>query len=708
VVTIEQREHVLSWLERAVILVSMLYLAAHTLPAAWKTLNTDFPNYYMSAQLVHDGYDPARMYDWSWIEREKDHRALDIRVIGLLPIMPFSTLAMLPIARLAPLAAKHVWILLSLTSLIPIVWMLRSMTGLSYQRIVLVFALCFPLHRNLEFGQYYIVLLLLIVAACWSYLRGWHAMAGVLVAIAAACKVFPILFLLFFLRRRAWRALSWTLATGLVIATLSIAVFGWDVHRTYLQEILPWTLHGEAMPPYVASASISGVLHRLFLSEPQWNPHPWHNSPLWFALLMPSLQMIALAPAILLVRRGDVSRTRTLLEWSAILTASLATSTVPALYNFVLMTLPVCVLAAALLEARRYRWILPLLIVFLCIGLPLPSAEKLSGAWALLQVARLPLILVLLAGLYWLLWNDPANEGIERDSTTYVWAVAISITVVVSVFSTFYRERSMRLEYAYRLPLQEQGFLNAHPHPAGSGVRYIAFSYTGYHLVIEDQNKIQTAALTELPDDLSFTNVRDTNGEETIYAERAVSPRSQIVDISHGSQVVVEDAREPMLSADGKDLAFIRDDHGRGRLVERPAFAEAGSRERPLTLSLWNVYEASFRSDREYAFSAVSNGRAPEVYLTDATHTNSPLNLGESRYPAISPDGRWMAYSKFEGNGWNLWLRDQRIGTTRRIADVPCNQIQPMWEEDSRALLYSTDCGRSLWFTAIARRTVVP
>jgi len=84
-----------------------------------------------------------------------------------------------------------------------------------------------------------------------------------------------------------------------------------------------------------------------------------------------------------------------------------------------------------------------------------------------------------------------------------------------------------------------------------------------------------------------------------------------------------------------------------------------------------------------------------------------PLALGESRYPALSPDGQWMAYSHFDHGAWNLWLRNERTGATRRIANVPCNQIQPAWEPDSKTLLYSTDCGRSLWFTAIARRKVV-
>ena len=116
------------WLERVLVCVAVLYLCVHTLPKAWRTLNTDFPNYYMAARLVHEGYDTSRMYEWTWLEREKDHRGVDDRVIGLLPITPFSTLAVWPIAKLEPLAAKHVWIVFNLLLLIPLAWMLRRVT----------------------------------------------------------------------------------------------------------------------------------------------------------------------------------------------------------------------------------------------------------------------------------------------------------------------------------------------------------------------------------------------------------------------------------------------------------------------------------------------------------------------------------------------------------------------------------------------------
>ncbi len=144
-------------------------------------------------------------------------------------------------------------------------WMLRSMTGLGYQRIALVFALSFPLHRNLLFGQFYLLLLALLTAACWAYLRKYYVLAGVLVAIATACKIFPALLFVFFLQRRSWRALLAGVVTGLAALTISLAVFGWNLHRTYLHEILPWALRGEGLPPYItSSASISSFLHYYF------------------------------------------------------------------------------------------------------------------------------------------------------------------------------------------------------------------------------------------------------------------------------------------------------------------------------------------------------------------------------------------------------------------------------------------------------------
>jgi Glycosyltransferase family 87/WD40-like Beta Propeller Repeat len=693
---------VVCWLERGVLLLALLYLGVHTMPRAWDKLNTDFPNYYLSARIAHEGSDTARLYEWVWAQREKDHRALDARLVGLIPITPFSTLVMWPLTGLAPLTAKHVWLLVNLALLVPLCWLLRSMTGLPYQRIALVFALSFPLHRNLLYGQFYLLLLVLIVAGCWAYLREYYVLAGVLVALAAAAKIFPVMFFIFFLQRRAWRALVAGAVTGLASLVVSVAVFGWNLHRTYLHELLPWTLRGEALPPYVAaSASISSVLHYLFLAEPQWNPQPWHSSPLCYALLQPTLQMLALAPAILLIRRQDRTQGRILLEWSALLVASVAISTLPASYHFVLLALPVCVLAALLLQREWYGWLSVLLIVYLGIGFPLSSPTAMIGPKILLYIPRLPLTLALLLGIYLLLWRDQRAEDSSWEWTHYAWTAAMAAALIFSVHSSLHVERAVRQEYAYRLPLRTQALLTANPGSQGTEVRYVAFTQSGYHLVWQDQDALSLGHSAD--DDLSFAG-----NSADIWVERGLSPHSAIVNLREPGRAVVDDAREPMLSADGQSLAFVRDHAGRGQLMVRRGFRSEAAVEVPLTPISRNVYEASFLSEKEFAFSAVEDGRPPQIYLTDEMHANAPLPLGESRYPAMSPDGRWMAYSHLEAGVWNLWVRDQRTGSTRRLADVPCNQIQPSWEDGSKTLLYGTDCGRSLWLTAVARRPVVP
>jgi hypothetical protein len=690
--------------EIALLCLSVLFLCVHTLPRAWRTLITDFPNYYLSARLAHEGYDTSRMYEWPWIEREKDHRAVDIRVIGLLPITPFSTLAVWPLIRLSPLAAKHIWILVNLTFLIPIGWMLRAMTGLSYRRIALVILLSFPLHRNLLFGQFYVLLLLLLVAACWSYLRGFRALAGALVAIAAVCKIFPLLLFVFFLQRRDWRALFSGSLTGLSAIALSVAVFGLNAHRTWLQEILPWVMRGEGLGTYAATASFCGVLHYLFLSEPQWNPHPWHYSPLCYAFLAPALQMLTLAPAVLLIRRDDGGKERILLEWSALVTAALTISTIPASYNFVLMVLPVCVLASRLFKRKQYGWLMALAAAYLGIGFPIAAPPNVQGLSLLLYVPRLPLMLAVLLGIYVMLWCDLREDSSSRDWTRYAWATAMIASVAFSVHSTLHVERAQRGEYAYRVPLQTQGFFNGEPQSTATGIRYSAFTVTGYRLIAQDRDGVRQDPYTDAEYDLlSFAN-----GAGHTWAEQASASGSQIVDLQQRSHPVIDDARDPMLSEDQQSLAFIRDDRGRGRLMVRRAFQAVVANETSLTPSKLNVYEASFLSDKDYAFSATEGGGLPQIYLTDATHMNLPIAIPGTRYPALSPDGRWMAYSHLDQGVWNLWLRDQSDGTVRRIADVPCNQIQPSWESDSKTLLYGTDCGRSVWFTAVSRRKVVP
>ena len=695
-------QRILSWVERVALLIAVAFLGLHTLPRAWTKLNTDFPNYYLMARLAHEGYDTSRVYEWIWLQREKDHRSLDIPAVGMVPLTPFSTLVMWPLVTVPALGAKHAWIIANLALLVPLCWFIHSLTGLSYRRIALVVAFSFPLQRNLLYGQYYVLLLVLIVAACWCYVKEHYVLSGALIAIAAACKIFPVLLVVLFLQRRNWRAVASFAVTGIGAAALSITVFGWSVNRTYLHQILPWALHGEAMEPYIPSASISSILHYLLLAEPQWNPHPWHNSPLLYALLQPALQMLLLAPAILLVRRNDRTSEQITLEWIGLLTASLTISTAAASYHFVLMVFPVCVLAALLIGRGTNEWFIALIVAYLGIGFPMPTPGRPIGPAILFFIPRLFLMVALLVGIYLLLWRNPRVQGAAADWSHYAWASFMALAVLLNVHSTLRREQTVRQEFPYRVPLETQFLLNGDPVGAGAGsaTNYVAGSANGYRLVTAGNT---TRVALSPDDDLSFSaSPRQT------FVEKARSGVSEIEDLLDPGKTIVEDGRNPMLSIDGQDLAFVRADHGRGRLMVLQSFQSGHSTEDALTPPSINVYDATFISQHNFAVSAVEDGRPPQIYLTDRSHHNTPLDLGESRYPALSPDGRWMAFSHQEQGVWNLWIREGQTGATHRVADVPCNQIESSWEFDSKTLIYADDCGRSVWFTAIARRRVIP
>ncbi len=659
----------------------------------------------MSARLVRESYDATRMYEWAWLQREKDHRGIDARVIGLVPITPISTLVFWPLAGLPPLTAKRIWLVLNIAFLAPIFWLLHSMTALPYRRIGLAFALSFPLQRNLLYGQFYVLLLLLVLSACWAYSRQYQVAAGTLIAVAAAFKIFPVMLFIFYLQRRAWRALAAGVLTALAAFGTSAWAFGWGLHRTYLVEVMPWTIRGEGLPPYATtSASISSVLHYLFLAEPQWNPHPWHSSPLLYGLLQPTLQWVALAPAILLIDRKNCTHSRILMEWSGLLVATLAISTIPASYNFVLITFPACVVAAELLRRKWYRWLGVLVAVYLGIGFPMsgPAASPgmaSAGLKILLYVPRLPLMFALLLGIYLLLWHDRPSEQPYWNGTRSVWTAALILVLLCSVHATIRQQRLVRQEYAYRLPLQTDALLEAHATNFANEVRSIAMTRDGYHLERANRGSVRVDSSSE--DDLSYAD-----GPAISLVERVSSPVSQIVELEKPSNRVVENAHDPAISTDGNYIGYLRDDHGRAQLIARRR--SATGTEIALTPRALNVYDVSYLSDELYAVSAAEGERSPQIYLTDATHTNAAILSGTSRYPALSPDGHWMAYSNREHGLWNLWLRDQRTGATHRVGDVPCNQIEPAWETDSKTLLYGTDCGRSLWFTAIARRRVIP
>jgi Tol biopolymer transport system component len=159
----------------------------------------------------------------------------------------------------------------------------------------------------------------------------------------------------------------------------------------------------------------------------------------------------------------------------------------------------------------------------------------------------------------------------------------------------------------------------------------------------------------------------------------------------------------------GDRLAFLRQINGRKRLFVRD-LTRSGAPDQQLTTptSPWNVEEAGISPGKSLVVSATKGDASSRLYEVHGVDQLELIPAGEARYPAISPDGRWLAFSIFRSGYWNLSLRDLSTGASRRLTNVSCDQTAPAWLPDSKTLLYASDCGRPLGFTVICKRRFLP
>jgi Glycosyltransferase family 87/WD40-like Beta Propeller Repeat len=681
----------------AVLVLLGCYLFGHTLPRAWRSLNTDFPNYYLAARLVREGVDPSRAYEWIWLQREKDHRDIDQRVIGLVPITPFSTLAIWPLTGFPPLLAKHAWLLLNLALLVPIAWLMGSVSGLSLLQVGCLLGLSFPLHRNLLYGQYYIVLLGILTAACWAIQRQRNRMAGSLIALGVAVKIFPVILSLHFIRKKNWVALLACLLTGILCLLVSVSVFGWSLHRTYLLQVLPWTLRGEVLDPYnLSSSSLSTLLHRLFIFEPQLNAHPALHAPWLFPILHPTFQLAFLLPALLWIDTRESSPARISLEWSALLLATLTLTPLPASYHFTVLVLPVAILCGRLLQERRTALLVVVIALYLAVGYPGWNTAPVDGWQALLHVKRLYALILLTIVVIYLIKNG------TRVQSPKWWFAGAAAVLLISIASGLKHQRGLFDDYFYRLPIGRQMLLATQSVPRGNEVDSIALLPDGYRRATIEDTSMVTHASDGAKDELSLTAAGHQLWTETVGLHSVLAPSS-------GSGPSILDAESPAGLANGNLLAFLREIDGRKQLFVRD-LARPDEPDQQLTTatSSWNVEEIAHSPGKWLVVSATRGDVRSRLYQVRGVDQLELLPVGEARYPAVSPDGRWLAFSIFRSGYWNLSLRDLSTGATRPLTNVSCDQTEPAWLPDSRTLLYSSDCGRALGFTAICRRRFLP
>ena len=401
--------------------------------------------------------------------------------------------------------------------------------------------------------------------------------------------------------------------------------------------------------------------------------------------------MALIAPALLLVHPNGNGSRQIRLEWAAILLASLATSTSASSYLFTLLILPACFLLASV---RRERSCVPhaiVLALYAATGVLGGTNEGGEGWLALLVVPRLYTVILLCLLTYTLLIKQ-SSKGSSLNLAA--WVVALCAILAFGITSNVRHQQGLFADYQWRIAAPKDIYMAVDPAIQQGDLLFIAMMGDGYHAAGYHLGAIQFSPAS--PDDYLALTAAD--GERWVEQARH---ESTVISSKQGAREV-RDAESPAVSFDGRRLAFLRTDHGRGRIWLR-ALDQSDKLDRPVTPPELNVLEMSFLPSGELIFAAASESR-PALFATDQAAGVRPLGIEDARYPAVSPDGRWLAYSELQGGDWNLWLRNLNSGETQRFTHADCNSVEPAWTADSQTLVYASDCGRALWFTTLCRR----
>ena len=674
--------------------LGVLLLWKGILPA-WKTLNTDFPNYYLVARLMREHYSLDQVYDWIWLQRIKDHWGIPQSLVGFAGLTPPSAWPVLPLTFFSPLTAKRIWIVLNLGMLAMSVELMVRAAGLRRRFVWLMclFAII-PLRTSFLFGQMHLIVLLALVLAWFFARRGNDVASGIFIAVAGALKIYPLLLVGYFVLRRRWKALLSTItAVGAIIA-ISILVMGHEMLRSFVFEQLPRTLQGEVMDPYSnVFASGASLFHRLLLVEPQLNPSPLIDLPVLYTVLYPLWQTIVVAPLLILLLPCRQTRDRELenTEWAAFLMGLLTLTPVPSTYHFVVMILPVMLLLDSLLRKRAIRRMGIVLFLYACVGMLGAANLRFPPSMRFWLVSAL-----YLCALEWL-WHLRGERELPPRMKDLTLTLALSFCgVAVSVVGYCHHFSYRDMQLHGRVALQNPTLLATNPVSAPQGFYYIAMGSQGYRVVRQRaDDPVRVVSDSSNADQLSLAI--DKKG--TLLIEVADDNGSRIVRAVDGS-VLVRDAESPALSPDGKRLAFLRERKGRGTLYLSEMSDGTGAL--PITNADYDVRQVSILDDGELIFAAKYKGRR-SLFQVSKEHAVNPFLAPKEEIAdfSVSPDGNRIAFTESVRHRWQLAVLDARRGKTIMLTDFDCNAYRPAWIR-SDEIIYATDCARGLGLTALA------
>lgn len=220
------------------------------------------------------------------------------------PNPPIMAIILSPLYTLSPLQTAITWFVLKLGMALLALYWTYQLLGPIHEQVhgviwaligVFVFGLCWhPIFGDLSHGNVNIFIAFLVIATLAAYERGWDWLAGLILGLAIACKITPLLFVPYF----GWKwilacydrfqlGVGWLAALfnpglrvlagtglGLILWFLVVPgfVLGFEQNQTFLQSwytgmVRPFLVEGKITSEH-ANQSLPGYLVRMLTNQP--------------------------------------------------------------------------------------------------------------------------------------------------------------------------------------------------------------------------------------------------------------------------------------------------------------------------------------------------------------------------------------------------------------------------------------------------------
>jgi len=510
---------------------------------AWKTIVTDFPNYYVSAWAVRHGGDLSQLYDPVWFEREKHRSGIERPAALFNYFPPMNALIMWPLAELPPMQAKRAWTIINVISLGAVIALTMKASGLGWLPATAVAFLGLDaLGTNFSYGQFYVVLTLLMLTAILSAYR-FPSIAGIASAAGMLTKIFPAFLLVYFILRRQYRALLFSVGAIIILMIIGLFLLGWAPHRVYLEEVLSRTLRGEVQDPYnVQWNTLQALLRRALVREETLNPAPIYDAPWLFFFLRPIVSLTIVALTLFAIVRA---RQRNILaEFGAIIAMiSLITPSQAGYHQFLFYP----AVANGIAQSRRPSIAVGLAGIFalICSNIMRATAGFDSGAAMLFAFPRVYLVAILWA--FFLFALRPPKPAI--GSKFLIATSSILLIFAGAAFSENKRWIDDVADRAVLVPMPPPSFLEIQPRFEGNRLITSSLSRDG----LSPLSPEEAPALS--PDGLWIAYATNVRGNWDIALRSTRTGEVRFLTTSSANDLT------PTFSPDGKSVYFASDRH---------------------------------------------------------------------------------------------------------------------------------------------------